>query len=134
LNLINQLLTNPRQTPTTQNVPTSGNQIGSIAGIASTHKGPSIKVYKDQDHYELWEFVFSPTAGTAAGFGGGVGGAGGRGPNPPGGQPNGQPNTFGQPGGLGGQQGGFGGPGGIGGGQGGPGQPGGPFQTAPIGR
>jgi len=135
LNLINQLLTNPRQTPTVQSTPTSGNQIGAIAGIASTHKGPSIKVYKDQDHYELWEFVFSPTAATA-GAGGAPGGAPGRGgTNQPGGQPNtfgGQPNPFGQPGGLGGQQGGFGGPGG--GGQGGPGQPGGLFQTAPIGR
>ena len=129
LNLINQLLTNPRQTPTVQSTPTSGNQIGAIAGIASTHKGPSIKVYKDQDHYELWEFVFSPTAATA-GAGGAPGGAPGRGGTN---QPGGQPNTFGgQPGGLGGQQGGFGGPGG--GGQGGPGQPGGLFQTAPIGR
>ena len=126
LNLINQILTNPRQTPTVQSTPSSGNQVGAIAGIASTHKGPSIKVYKDQDHYELWEFVFSPTAaiGGAGGVGGGgVGGQGGRGPNQPGGQPTGQPGSFGTPGGLGGQPGGFGGqpgpfgqPGGVGGG------------------
>jgi len=139
LNLINQLLTNPRQTPTVQSTPASGNQVGAIAGIASTHKGPSIKVYKDQDHYELWEFVFAPTAATAGGAGGGVGGAGGRGTNQPGGQPNGQPNPFGQPGGLG-QPGPFGGqPGGLGGGgRGGQpgqgGQPGGIFQTTPFGR
>jgi hypothetical protein len=122
LNLINQLLTNPRQTPTVQTAPTSGNQIGAIAGIASTHKGPSIKVYKDQDHYELWEFVFTPTAATAGAGGvggGGVGGPGGRGANQPGGQPNGQPTgqqgPFGQPGGFGGQPGPFGQPGGLGG-------------------
>jgi hypothetical protein len=136
LNLINQLLTNPRQTPTVQNTPTSGNQIGAIAGIASTHKGPSIKVYKDQDHYELWEFVFSPTASTVPGGAvGGAGGAGGRGgPNQPGGQPNGQPNPFGgQPGPFGGQSGPFGQPGGLGGG-GRAGQPGGIFQPAPVGR
>ena len=134
LNLINQLLTNPRQTPTVQSTPASGNQIGAIAGIASTHKGPSIKVYKDQDHYELWEFVFAPTAVTAGGAGGGIGGAGGRGANPPGGQPNGQPTPFGgQPGPFGGQSGPFGQPGGLGGG-GRAGQPGGIFQPPPAGR
>ena len=36
----------PHQTVTTP--VTSGNQVGAIAGIASTHKGPSIKIYKDQ--------------------------------------------------------------------------------------
>jgi len=128
LNLINQILTNPRQTPTTQSVPAAGNQVGAIAGIASTHKGPSIKVYKDQDHYELWEFVFSPTASTVPGGGGAPPVRPGGGTNQPGGQPNGQP-TFGQPGGLG-QPGPFGQPGGNGRG----GQPGGLFQTTPLGR
>jgi len=66
LNLINQLLTNPRQT-TSNPVASGGNQVGAIAGIASTHKGPSIKVYKDQSQYELWEFVFTPTASTVPG-------------------------------------------------------------------
>jgi hypothetical protein len=47
----------------------SGNQIGAIAGIASTHTGPSIKVYKDQTQYQMWEFVFSPTASTVPGAG-----------------------------------------------------------------
>src|SRR5262249_2003413 len=48
LNVINQLLTNPRQTTTTtQGTAFGGNQVGGIAGVASTHKGPSIKVYKD---------------------------------------------------------------------------------------
>jgi hypothetical protein len=126
LNLINQLLTNPRQTTSTP-AQSSGNQVGAIAGIASTHKGPSIKVYKDQSQYELWEFVFAPTAlaGGAVGGPGGlpgglpVGAPGGRGgPN----QPGGQPGTFGP------SQSGFGSEGG----RGGPGQPGGIF--APIGR
>ena len=71
LGLINQLLTNPRQTSTTPTVSTN-NQIGAIAGVASTHKGPSIKIYKDQTQYEMWEFVFSPTASTVPGAGGGL--------------------------------------------------------------
>ena len=69
LNAINQLLTTPRQTNTATAAPTSSNQVGAIAGIASTHKGPSIKVYKDQQKYEMWEFVFSPTATTGPGAG-----------------------------------------------------------------
>jgi type II secretory pathway pseudopilin PulG len=67
LTAINQLLTSPRQTNTAPSTPTSGNQIGAIAGIASIHTGPSIKVYKDQQKYQLWEFVFSPTANTTPG-------------------------------------------------------------------
>jgi hypothetical protein len=72
VNAINQLLTSPRQTATSTPSAFGNNQTGAIAGIASTHKGPSIKVYKDQDHYELWEFVFTPTAATAGGAGGGA--------------------------------------------------------------
>lgn len=86
---INQLLTTPRQTATTTPT-TSSNQIGAIAGIASTHKGPSIKVYKDQTVYEKWEFVFSPTASTVPGAAvppGGIPGQAPAGPNGPG--PNG---------------------------------------------
>jgi hypothetical protein len=108
LNLINQLLTNPRQTGSTP-VVSGGNQVGAIAGIASTHKGPSIKIYKDQTKYELWEFVFSPTASTVpgAGAGGGVGGlpggvpGGGNGPGGPNQTGNGNPygNSFGAGGG-----------------------------------
>jgi hypothetical protein len=154
MNVINQLLTNPRQT-VTQTAPVSGNQIGGIAGIASTHTGASIKVYKDQSQYQLWEFVFSPTAGAVPGGAGGqLGAPAGPGGQPvgpggqpvgPGGQPvgpGGQPaGPGGQPGGFGSQPGGFGGPpGGLGGqpggfgNTGGPGQPGGIFQTNPQGR
>lgn len=91
LTAINQLLTTPRQTNTAPSTPTSGNQIGAIAGIASTHKGPSIKVYKDQQKYELWEFVFSPTANTTPGAatpGTGI---------PPNGQGTGAPGQSGAP-------------------------------------
>jgi hypothetical protein len=98
LNAINQLLTNPRQTNAATAAPTGGNQIGAIAGIASIHKSPSIKVYKDQVKYELWEFVFSPTANTtpgAAAPGAGIppNGQGPGGPGQPGGP--GAPSTFG---------------------------------------
>ncbi len=68
LGLINQLLTSPRQTPSTP-IATGSNQVGGIAGVASTYTGPSIKIYKDQDQYQLWEFVFSPTASTVPGAG-----------------------------------------------------------------
>jgi hypothetical protein len=116
LNLINQLLTSPRQSTSTP-IATGGNQVGGIAGVASTYTGPSIKVYKDQDQYQLWEFVFTPTASIVPG-----------GANPGTGIPGNGPGRGGanQPGGLGGF--------GSGGGRGGPGQPGGIFQTAPPGR
>jgi len=137
LNLINQLLTSPRQTTTP--IQTGGNQTGGIAGIASTHKGPSIKVYKDQKQYELWEFVFTPIASTVPGGGAsGVGAPGGI----PGGGPGGGPGGRGGANPVGGQPGNanqpglFGGPGAFnpGGGQGGPGQPGAIFQTPPPSR
>lgn len=95
LGLINQLLTNPRQSPTTPIV-SNGNQIGAIAGVASTHKGPSIKVYKDQGQYEKWEFVFSPTA-ALPGAGAGAAGVPGNG-IPPGGQNQPQSGFGNQPG------------------------------------
>jgi len=135
LNLINQLLTNPRQTTSTP-ASTGGNQVGGIAGIASTHKGPSIKIYKDQTQYELWEFVFTPTASTVTGGGnnGGPGGNNGQGRGGPNQPANGnQPATFGtQPGPFGNQPGIFGNPGQTGG-RGGAGQPGGNLPT-PFGR
>lgn len=90
LTAINNLLTTPRQITGPISGATSSNQVGAIAGIASTHKGPSIKVYKDQTLYEMWEFVFSPTANTTPGAatpGGGVppNGQGQGGPGPSGG-------------------------------------------------
>jgi eukaryotic-like serine/threonine-protein kinase len=94
LTAINQLLTTPRQIPAPTSGGTSSNQIGAIAGIASTHKGPSIKIYKDQGQYEMWEFVFSPTANTIPGAATPAGGIppNGQGPAGPGQSPT--PNTF----------------------------------------
>ena len=63
---IGQTLQTPRQN-TTSPAFSGGNQVGAIAGIASTHKGPSIKTYKDQTQYQLWEFVFNPQANTTPG-------------------------------------------------------------------
>jgi len=96
LTAINQLLTSSRQTTTATSSPASTNQIGAIAGIASTHKGPSIKVYKDQQKYEMWEFVFSPTATTGPGGGAPATGMPQNGPGQQGGAgQNGAPSTFG---------------------------------------
>ncbi len=97
IDVINRLLTTPRAAPAGVGVP-QNNAVGGggIAGVASTHTGPSIKVYKERSKYEEWEFVFTP----AAGAGGGVGGAGGAG---------------GVPGANGGRGGGATGPGGQGG-------------------
>jgi hypothetical protein len=95
LTAINQLLTGQRQVNTAPATTASSNQIGAIAGIASTHKGPSIKVYKDQQKYELWEFVFNPTASTIPGGGpGATPGMGPGGPGQPGGPGMGAPSTF----------------------------------------
>jgi hypothetical protein len=61
INLINQLLTTPRQPPPGMNAPLQGGitpgAIG-IAGVASTAKGASIKLYKERGKYSEWEFVF----------------------------------------------------------------------------
>jgi len=93
LTAINQLLTTPRQVTATTSAATGSNQIGGIAGIASTHQGPSIKIYKDQEQYEKWEFVFSPTANTTPGAAnpGGIP-SNGQAPGGPGQAPT--PNTF----------------------------------------
>jgi hypothetical protein len=38
---------------------------GGIAGVASKFKGPSIKVFDDQQRYEKWEFIYDPKKDTA---------------------------------------------------------------------
>jgi type II secretory pathway pseudopilin PulG len=38
---------------------------GGIAGVASKYKGPSIKVYDEQQRYEKWEFIYDPKKDTA---------------------------------------------------------------------
>jgi hypothetical protein len=46
---------------------------GGLAGVASTFKGPSIKVYKDQKKYQLWEFIFDLKSAMAGQQGGAPG-------------------------------------------------------------
>ncbi len=36
--------------------------VAGIAGVASLHKGPTIKVYNERTKYEEWEFVYRPAA------------------------------------------------------------------------
>jgi uncharacterized membrane protein YgcG len=108
--LINTLLTTARP-PTPQPVSNpallqnNNNTIGGgIAGVASSHEGPSIKVYNgqgtyaDQQTYQTWEFI-----GQANGTGGGIPAGGG------GGVPGGGPRPGGAPGGGGAVFGGGGG-------------------------
>jgi hypothetical protein len=60
LNLINQLLTTPRQPPSAVTAAPASNQtVGAgIAGVASTFTGPTIKSYAKHSKYQEWEFVF----------------------------------------------------------------------------
>jgi len=63
LNLINQILTTPRQPPPgigPAGNATQGNQAlgGGIAGVASTYEGPTIKTYAEKAKFQEWEFVF----------------------------------------------------------------------------
>jgi hypothetical protein len=130
LDVINRLLTTPRTPPTGLGSP-QNNAVGGggIAGVASTHTGPSIKVYKERSKYQEWEFVFTPTQGGVGAVGGASGANGQSGAGRQGGGQTGQPGATG----LGGQSGfgggatsgfggGFGG-GGVGGLSGGTGAP-----------
>jgi type II secretory pathway pseudopilin PulG len=58
--MINQALTTPRPDPTGSAFNNTGVTGGglALAGVASTFKGPSIKVYKDRQKYQEWEFIF----------------------------------------------------------------------------
>jgi hypothetical protein len=59
VNLINQILTQPRQPPPGIATPQQNNSIGAgIAGVASTYTGPSVKSYKARTKFNEWEFVF----------------------------------------------------------------------------
>ena len=74
-NIVNQLLTGPNNaSPVTSSIlsQTQNSAAAGIAGVASTHTGPTIKVYNDRTKYEEWEFVYTPTApltGVAPGSG-----------------------------------------------------------------
>lgn len=56
-NLIQQILTTPRQPPSSLGGFTSGNT-GGIAGVASTAEGKGIHVVNDHNKYKEWEFVY----------------------------------------------------------------------------
>lgn len=60
VNLINTLLTTPRQPPPGIFNNSSQSQFGAggIAGVASKYEGKGIKVYNERAKYEEWEFVF----------------------------------------------------------------------------
>jgi hypothetical protein len=90
LGIIDQLLRTPRAPPASVGQP-QNNAVGGggIAGVASTHTGPSIKTYKERTKYQEWEFVFIPQQG-------GVGGGGAGGQNGQNGQNNGKQNNNGK--------------------------------------
>lgn len=57
--MINDLLRNPRNAPPGTGSAFGNNAIqGGIAGFASNFKGPSIKIYKERQKYQEWEFVY----------------------------------------------------------------------------
>jgi len=58
---INQILTNPNPQAGAGLGTAGGMTTGGIAGVASTYKGTSIKIYKTKQKYQEWEFVFSLT-------------------------------------------------------------------------
>src|SRR5579875_43959 len=58
-NLLNNILTNPRQAGMGGAAGPQGTQIGAgIAGVASTSEAPAIMVYNDHTNYNEWEFIF----------------------------------------------------------------------------
>src|SRR5262245_13847027 len=63
-----------------------GTAFGGVTGVASKSKEKSIRLYKGRNHYNEWQFVYTPPA-QAPGTGGpnapGVGGQRGRGNQPP---------------------------------------------------
>jgi hypothetical protein len=57
---INQMLTNPNPQAGAAGLGTAGGMTtGGIAGVASTYKGTSIKIYGTRQKYQEWEFIFS---------------------------------------------------------------------------
>jgi hypothetical protein len=56
-NMIQQLLTTPRQPPSSVGNFTTGNT-GGIAGVASTAEGKGIHVVNDHTKYKEWEFIY----------------------------------------------------------------------------
>lgn len=101
-NIVNQLLNSasPARAPTSSVLSTAANNSAAagIAGVASTHTGPTIKVYKDRTKYEEWEFVHTPTAPLTGQAAGQTGNTKNQGNNPRDnqGKQNGTPNSQGK--------------------------------------
>jgi collagen type III alpha len=93
INLINQLLTQPRQPPAGIGPNQQSTSGGGLAGVASTYKGTTIKSYGDRTKYQEWEFVFQLNQ-----QGTGIQVQPGTGPNGSGGIPSGAPGAPGSPG------------------------------------
>jgi hypothetical protein len=98
--------TPPTTTPTTGSSTSSSSSSGdstvfggSIIGVASKIKLPSLRVYKLGKSYYEWEFIWDPTAVSGA-PGGTLPGAPNNGTQPPGAQPPTTPGQPGQPGGT----------------------------------
>jgi type II secretory pathway pseudopilin PulG len=67
----------------------AGAAFGGITGVTSKSKEQSIRLYKGRNHYNEWQFVFTPPAQAPGAGGAGVGGQRGRqgqGPQGPGNQ------------------------------------------------
>lgn len=65
--MINNMLRTPQQTPQAASAFNNNPVMGGLAGVASTFKGPSIKVYKDRSKYQEWEFVLDLKQGVMPG-------------------------------------------------------------------
>ena len=93
INIINQLLTQPRQQPGGAPLP-GGITPGAtgIAGVASTSKAASIKIYKEKSKYNEWEFVFDLQQQQRQAAAAQAGAAGLNNQNNPLGNPSGPPN------------------------------------------
>jgi hypothetical protein len=56
--MINDMLRQPRQAADSGSAFNNTLGAGGLAGVASNFKGPSIKIYKDRQKYNEWEFIF----------------------------------------------------------------------------
>ena len=95
LSAIQTQLTNPAQAPPSPSAFNNTTAAGGLAGVASTFKGPSIKIYKDRQKYQEWEFIFDLKSGLPGQPATPQGPSGAAGPPGQGGQPGqpGQPTT-----------------------------------------
>ena len=56
--MINNMLRQPTQAADSGSAFNNTLAAGGLAGVATNFKGPSIKVYKDRQKYNEWEFIF----------------------------------------------------------------------------